>query len=569
MDSRIPSNARPGELDEKDKAPSEGILEPLGKRPKKQPKKARTLTARVTARYALDSMEDSTDAQCGAPNKSPTSKRKSKTKPRSQAPEFTVLSPEAAVKSLEDQDLMFGTCSQLEREDSPTALRDMQTAINASEDCMDPGNFGKGISSRTTVSRFKAPRNLWSEASRDLDGALAQAEVLDLVDECDFSQISPRKDHDPRVINGKERTKSAIVDPQSHNVSEDKISKPKDNPRKQISQSINNDGRKQKESSPSAAETRPEMPQYSGLTDAQLSKQISTYGFKPVKGRQKMIELLQKCWESKHGVNAKPNSDSRQRSSKSNSTEDGTSGRTNSSNQESSSKPKNKLQQSANFANAPANPSRPLRQGSSRPPSRSSRKRAELSPNPQEPKAAPQQKFSLADVEEIEDSEDEALPSPSRLQSQSNHGSHMERTSSQFLPISSMTPSTPSRTALNNKPQAKPVTTTIVLDSCDEEEDDDYDDDDGILPDLAMQISNAVRAQPAIPVSASVGGSLKRLRWQEKILMYDPIILEDFATWLNTEGLGLVAEDREVGVGFLREWCETKGICCCYKKDRW
>lgn len=68
----------------------------------------------------------------------------------------------------------------------------------------------------------------------------------------------------------------------------------------------------------------------------------------------------------------------------------------------------------------------------------------------------------------------------------------------------------------------------------------------------------AVRAQPRMSSFAS-GPS-----WHEKILMYDPIVLEDFAAWLNTEGLGLVSEDREVGVGFLRQWCESKGVCCCF-----
>lgn len=29
--------------------------------------------------------------------------------------------------------------------------------------------------------------------------------------------------------------------------------------------------------------------------------------------------------------------------------------------------------------------------------------------------------------------------------------------------------------------------------------------------------------------------------------MYDPIILEDFTTWLNVEEFGLSREDREIG----------------------
>lgn len=49
--------------------------------------------------------------------------------------------------------------------------------------------------------------------------------------------------------------------------------------------------------------------------------------------------------------------------------------------------------------------------------------------------------------------------------------------------------------------------------------------------------------------------------------MYDPIILEDLTTWLNVEGLGLVEEDREVSSLDVRKWCESKGICCCWKQN--
>ena len=53
--------------------------------------------------------------------------------------------------------------------------------------------------------------------------------------------------------------------------------------------------------------------------------------------------------------------------------------------------------------------------------------------------------------------------------------------------------------------------------------------------------------------------------WYEKILMYDPIILEDLTIWLNTEGLGRIGCDEEVWPGFVREWCESKSICCLWR----
>jgi hypothetical protein len=53
--------------------------------------------------------------------------------------------------------------------------------------------------------------------------------------------------------------------------------------------------------------------------------------------------------------------------------------------------------------------------------------------------------------------------------------------------------------------------------------------------------------------------------WHEKILLYDPIVLEDLATWLNTKGLALVDEDGEVSAFEVKEWCESNGICCLWR----
>ena len=59
----------------------------------------------------------------------------------------------------------------------------------------------------------------------------------------------------------------------------------------------------------------------------------------------------------------------------------------------------------------------------------------------------------------------------------------------------------------------------------------------------------------------------KNLTWYEKMLLYDPIVLEDLAVWLNTEGLGRVDEDDEVSPEIVKEWCEEKSICCVWKEN--
>src|SRR5699024_6541306 len=121
--------------------------------------------------------------------------------------------------------------SQLEQEDSPTMLRDMQTAINASERYMElkpQHSANRNTSSGSMISRFTAPRNLWCEASRDLDGAVAQAEVLDLVDDYDISQISPRGDAQYQS-HGEEQQTQSIADQQPGRALQKEAPKPKAN----------------------------------------------------------------------------------------------------------------------------------------------------------------------------------------------------------------------------------------------------------------------------------------------------------------------------------------------------
>ena len=49
--------------------------------------------------------------------------------------------------------------------------------------------------------------------------------------------------------------------------------------------------------------------------------------------------------------------------------------------------------------------------------------------------------------------------------------------------------------------------------------------------------------------------------------MYDPIVLEDLAAWLNTVGLGTVGVDEEVSALEVRGWCEKNSVCCLWKEN--
>lgn len=55
--------------------------------------------------------------------------------------------------------------------------------------------------------------------------------------------------------------------------------------------------------------------------------------------------------------------------------------------------------------------------------------------------------------------------------------------------------------------------------------------------------------------------------WHEKMLMYDPIILEDLTAWLNAGRLDQVEFDGEVAPGDVKKWCESKSVCCLWRAN--
>jgi hypothetical protein len=55
--------------------------------------------------------------------------------------------------------------------------------------------------------------------------------------------------------------------------------------------------------------------------------------------------------------------------------------------------------------------------------------------------------------------------------------------------------------------------------------------------------------------------------WHEKVLLYDPIILDDLTVWLNTGALEKVGWDDEVDPKEVKKWCESKSICCLWRES--
>jgi len=106
-----------------------------------------------------------------------------------------------------------------------------------------------------------------------------------------------------------------------------------------------------------------------------------------------------------------------------------------------------------------------------------------------------------------------------------------------------------------------------------------------LAPTLFPRITSAVRSTPP-------SRDHKAPTWHEKILLYDPIVLEDLTAWLNTQGVRLEvsvprpvkgkgkkkageADDAEGVMDLVQEelqpwmvqkWCEEHSICCLWKE---
>ncbi|CRL17256.1 unnamed protein product [Penicillium camemberti] len=586
--------------DSSDQASAQG--ENSGK-PKKtakgKPKKFTTLTARMTAQYSTNDVEEDDMAIDCLPDIRTTKGKRKKAKETEKQSSFTVLSPEAAVEFLNDQDLVFGTCSQLERDDSPQTLRETQQAIRASEGLSYPeGMRDRNCrtiqeSSTRSVSRLAGTRNLWCVGARDTEGSLIQPETLNVVDLTDGGEPSTKKSHgsaeraSQKPLQGDwfelefadidsppEKRPSSLPSTERGSDSDTQVQTPAPIPAATVTATTMTKGKAAKPvkganntpteavySQPTTSQA-PSMPQYTGFTDAELSKQISTYGFKAVRGRKKMIDLLQQCWESKHGSNTTSDSHPiyqpehhKEPASKMDNVPKPTTAAKMKATVKSKSGTSTKNRKSLD-ATKSTSPSRTNLQTSSTKTSRG--------------KPITGTSTSFIDVEEIQDSEEEIIPSPSQVQkhysdiySKSKAGSQVEHHSLDIL-TKTPPPSPTKRKAASSKisvkrplSSASSITATHTAESSKEMS----------LAEISAKITQAVRAQPRLSPLSSSRGSRSRPTWHEKILMYDPIVLEDFTAWLNIEGLGLVGEDREVGTASVREWCESKGICCCWKRN--
>lgn len=465
----------------------------------------------------------------------PTSKKSTSKAKNKVERQPLLLSPKTAMKSTTDQELIFGTSSQLVRDESPTFIKDLQLAIEASE-LMDEqsGQFltkEASASSRlpstgiVAVTPFKSSRNLWSVAARNSDGSLLNTEVIDLVDTPKISKLAtveksvvPESEKPLLGLDAMEkgmriaqelselsepRYMKALID-QNNVIIEQSIPRSLAEASLRDRQKSRSPVKKQKirnDSDVPALELTPgQMPSYQGFTTIDLSKEVAKYGFKAIKKRTEMIALLERCWESQSRIALQglPQSMKRNVSFPKADTDIP---------KQASPKKKGRPRKADTIAKA--NDQTPD------------------DPSPKKSRGRPRkEKLNTSS------SEKHAPISQPRLGSDSippqAHASHPPATSVPIPPIS-----------LPASPGSSISQTTLL-----------------------SRITQAITTFP--PSHSGTNPT-----FHEKILLYDPIVIEDLTAWLNTEGLGRVGVDDEVSGLLVKEWCEQRSVCCFWQAEGW
>lgn len=546
-----------------------GNISPIKeKAPKKKP---RTITEQATSAYAEEEEDVSSKA---APllqylalqvadlpanngfkvppklrSRSPV-KAKAAKKGSAQAP--ILFSPESALKQARHQDYVFGTSSQLAREESPTLLRDLHEAMQASnasdgiENFMADPFFGSSATSLPNKNALTKKRNLWSAAARDSAGELMEVELIDMANSspavmkmtkpesriltAPFSaQVTEEGWHDVDANNGDSPQKLSVVNflgPIEAAIGNEQLSSSasnklmKNSPKKGILVAkdavvvyeiakINS-----KSTAKSKTNKTPEMPNYSLYTSAQLSKELKLYGFKTIKKDSDKISQLHRCWEHTHRaalsalgtntiVNLQVESPNKSASQATIISPKRARGRPRKDSTTTSPR-KTKLQRTK-----PMNMAEDLEMGSDTPSSQI---------------RTPKKSKKLAPPEDIDDSDAPVTPSPPRRQS------------SQIK-----TPPLPLRLSTADDAEA-----ALSANSSQKL--------------LFGHITRAIK-------TAERSSDPQNPSWHEKILMYDPIVLEELTLWLNTGALEKQGWDDEVEPKEVKKWCESKSICCLWRES--
>lgn len=576
------------------------------KAPKKKP---RTITELATAAYAPKPVEPPEDPfkedsileyfevdKKGDVSKATAGNGKGKTKKvtkKKAAPKQPVLlSPKAAMRQSARQDFVFGTSSQLVREESPTFLRDLQAAIRASNITTDKVQSVEDLSRAGGLALESTKRGgLWSVSARDEDGEVVDIEIIDFegspFPEDDAPAIlDPWKDLPPELppASGTEHetAEPSLIEIESMPVAALNTSSQPPIPKSHFSSNatinavaaaaIDSPDLSSRESHPTITnllqegdapppsnqeqsqedikQISPAMPRkiqktrpnYELYTDAKLAKEVSSFGFKAVKSRSGMLALLNQCWESRSRTPIG----------------------------------------AASFSASARSPS-PIGKKTV-----AAADPAATSPAPKRPRARTK-KADAATNDSAAEAGEERVASPPKKRGRPRKNASTTAgpsTTTAMAPPPKPQPavSTPKRRKVTRQPRAEIMDSDLDSDdsaglSSPEKiftspgggaVDMSINEDTEISLDLSptaqqsVLLSHITRAVTSAPRTADP----ENPSWHEKMLMYDPIILEDLAAWLNAGQLTRVGYDGEASPIDVKKWCESQSVCCLWRGTR-
>ncbi|KXJ96184.1 hypothetical protein Micbo1qcDRAFT_158400, partial [Microdochium bolleyi] len=245
---------------------------------------------------------------------------------------------------------------------------------------------------------------------------------------------------------------------------------------------------------------KPRKPNYELLTDVQLARKIKTFGFKPIKRRSAMISLLDQCWESQQQATTPPSARAFSTSVVAESPKRATPTKT-------------------------VEPVPPVKRPRGRPKkvtteeaasSTSKPKTKARAKSPAKTARAKKGQAKKAALIEIPDSDD-------ILDEQLSAGASTPCGASSPEPVFS--PTSPASLDLSSADAAE-MSLALTPPTDNEEV-------------LFKHVTDIVKATPRSTNPAEPS-------WHERMLLYDPIVVEDFAAWLNSGELTKVGYDAEV-----------------------
>lgn len=283
-----------------------------------------------------------------------------------------------------------------------------------------------------------------------------------------------------------------------------------------------------------ATATKLAKPNFEGYPTAQLAKELASYGFKPIKNRKRMIALIEKCWEGKQRVALKTLESNTHLSTAEQSSAQ-------------SSKNAERHRDSSKIELAPHEPCSGDVNGNTAATTRRSRTKpkgmAAVTASPNRHKGSGPRSIS------------KEYTVPESPVSECNSSASMDKET--YSPL----PGSPSPSHLTRRrPHSTPSDVGLSPSSPGADRSNLTLDDSTLQAHRFSCITKAIQSEKpsTLPTAPS---------WHEKILMYDPIVLEDLAVWLNTHGLGAIGIDFEVAPAEVKAWCLERGICCLWREN--